>query len=130
MKKIVLAATAAVIMSCAASTELLKNQTFNITELNGTEYVSMGLEPARILFEDGRLNANLGGNSISAGYKEGADGKLTLEHGLSTKMLVPEEFREDEFISTLNNVTKFTMEGDVLTLLGKDGEALIRAQRK
>ena len=130
MKKIVLAATAAVIMSCAASTELLKDQSFNITELNGTEYVSMGEETAGILFQDGRLNANLGGNSISAEYKEGADGTLSLEYALSTKMLVPEEFREDEFISALNNVTSFTIEGDVLTLLGKDGEALIKAQRK
>lgn len=132
MKTTILAAAAAsaLIVSCNAIPDALKDQTYQLTELNGTEYVSAGEKPAVISFHDGKLSADLGGNSISADCKVGKNGALTLTSGASTLMLVPDEIREDEFVSALNSVGSYSIEGDVISLISKDGNAVIKATRQ
>lgn len=131
MKKILCAAVAAATLaSCASTSDVLNDQTFTLVELNGTEYVSVGEEPAVIIFADGRLNANLGGNSITATYKAGQDGSLELSYGASTKMLVPDEYREDEFVAALNSVRSFALDGDVVSLLNGEGTVVVKAEKK
>lgn len=131
MKKALLIAFSAIVFvlaSCASAAKLLQDKTFTITELNGIEYVSMGEEPAAISFANGLCNANLGGNIINANYEETAKCELKLSYGLSTKMLVPEEYREDEFIRALNTVVKFELNENVLSLLDEAGVAVIKAK--
>lgn len=129
MRKIFTVIAAAALVSCAATTEVLDSQSFNITELNGTEYVSMGEEPAFISFSEGRCNASVGGNSIFADYKEGKNGALDMTMGGATKMLVPDEFREDEFIAAFNAIASYKFDGDTIVFFGKNGEELIKATK-
>lgn len=100
---------------------------FNITELNGTAYQSLGEEPAFIAFEGDRCNASVGGNSIFAVYAEGEEGKITLSEGGATKMMVPEEYREDEFIAAFNAIASYSTDADTVVFCNAEGTALLKA---
>ena len=125
MKKIIFALAAAILVSCTAATNVLDNQSFEIVELNDTEYVSLGDKPAYILFQDGRCNASVGGD-----YTEGKNGALAMGVGGSTRMLVPEEYREDEFIEAFNAIASFKLDGNTIVFFDKDGKKLIKAEKK
>ena len=78
MKKLIIIAAAIAALSsccCKNAESSIANTAFNIIELNGTEYQSLGDKPAFIAFEDSTCNASVGGNSIFASYKEDKDGK-------------------------------------------------------
>ena len=130
MKKLFFALAAAILVSCTAATNVLDNQSFEIVELNDTEYVSLGDKPAYILYQDGRCNASVGGNSIFADYTEGKDGALEMGVGGATRMLVPEEYREDEFIEAFNAIASFKLDGNTIVFFDKDGKKLIKAEKK
>lgn len=131
MKKIITFMASAILTAACASSNgaLLDNQSFTISDLNGTELVSITEEPASISFSEGRCNAYVGGNRITATYKEGKDGELSLEYGASTKMMVPEECREDEFIAAFNSVASFKLDGNTVVFFDKDGVELFRASK-
>ncbi|MGN1215042.1 MAG: META domain-containing protein, partial [Candidatus Cryptobacteroides sp.] len=105
----------------------IANATFNIVELNGTEYQSLGEKPAFIAFEGEKCNASVGGNSIFASYKEEAEGKLALSEGGMTRMMVPQEYREDEFVEAFNSIASYKAEGDTVTFLNAEGTEVIKA---
>lgn len=128
MKKILSTlAAAALLAACTASVSAIDNQLFKITELNGTEYVSLGEQPAAIAFSDGVCNATVGGNGIFAEYAEGKDGALTFCNGGATKMMVPEEYREDEFIAAFNAIASYKVDGETVVFLDAEGNELIKA---
>lgn len=129
MNKTILAAIAALAVSCSASKDALNNQKFTITELNGTEYVSKGDAPAYISFSDGKLSTSVGGNVINASYKLGKDGSINISKGATTMMMVPEEFREDEYVDAVNKVASYEIKGDTVCFLDKNGSVLIKAQK-
>lgn len=114
------------IAACTTASQL-DNRTFEITELNGTEYVNFSDEPASLSFENGKCNAFVGANRIFVGYEEGRNGTLTISEGGMTRMLAPEECREDEFIDALNSVASFKLEGETVTFLAADGTELFKA---
>lgn len=130
MKKILFILTAALLAACAVCTNVLENKSFHLTELNGTEYVPQTEEGATISFSDGNCYAYLGGNRISAAYKEGRNGSLTLGHSLMTRMLVPQEFREDEFTDALNAVKSFKIQDGTASFYNEAGELLFKAVEK
>lgn len=127
MKKILSIIAAGLLAACAVGTNVLDNKSFRLTELNGTEYVPQTEEGATISFSDGNCYAYLGGNRISASYKEGKNGALTLGHSLMTRMLVPQEFREDEFVDALNSAASFKIENGTVSFYNGEGELLFKA---
>lgn len=129
MKRAFLALAAAAAVSCAGGSNELNDKTFRIFELNGTELVVTGDVPAEVMFKDGRCNATVGGNSIFSAYQEGKDGSLTFTEGGMTKMFVPEELREDEFVEAINDVRSFVLDGDTLHLFNSAGELLMKGAR-
>lgn len=132
IRTIILSAVAALgIISCGSQNQesAIKDSKFYVVELNGTEYVSQTEETAYILFEEGICSATVGGNMINAQYQEGKDGALTLSNSLSTKMLVPDEFREDEFVAAVNSIASYKADGNVVCFLDADGNVLIKTNK-
>lgn len=130
MKKLIIIAAAIAALSsccCKNAESSIANTAFNIIELNGTEYQSLGDKPAFIAFEDSTCNASVGGNSIFASYKEDKDGKLTLSEGGMTRMMVPAEYREDEFVNAFNSIASYTANSDTVVFLNAEGAELIKA---
>ena len=130
MKKLIIIAAAIAALSsccCKNAESSIANSAFNIIELNGTEYQSLGDKPAFIAFEDSTCNASVGGNSIFASYKEDKDGKLTLSEGGMTRMMVPAEYREDEFVNAFNSIASYTANSDTVVFLNAEGAELIKA---
>lgn len=131
MKKTIAAIAATLALSaCAGSTSVLTDSSFILTELNGSEYEAVAEDTAAIDFKDGSVYVNLGGNSIFSNYKEGKNQSISFSDGGSTKMMVPEEIREDEFIDALYKVVSYSVDGDVVSFEDKDGVTLFKAVRK
>ena len=130
MKKIMLIAIGAMLActSCNTVVPSLANQTFSLTELNGTA-LNADNEPA-IAFNDSMVSATVGCNRINAMYKTGENGSLTLQQAASTRMMCPDNLRENEFIESLNKITRCTYEGEDVTLFGAEGNALIKAVKQ
>lgn len=126
MKKIFAIIASAVLVGCTASNEVLNNKTYTLTELNGTEYVAVE-QPATISFAEGRCNAYLGGNQIFALYSEGKNGKISFSECGQTRMFVPEELREDEFVAAFNTVARFEVEDNTITFFNAEGEPVFKA---
>lgn len=129
MKKtfLVIVMAIAALVSCKKSQPCIDFLSFTITELNGTILPGWEDRQPTIAFDGTRLNATVGGNQISAIYEAKPDGTLILSESCSTKMAVPDEIREDEFIEALNNVTSYSYEGNDLCLYDADGKLLIKA---
>ena len=123
---IIAASAAALTMIACTSTSAISGKTLNVTELNGTEYVSQTETTANMQFSENNLSATVGGNAINAQYFEGKDGKLTISNGLSTKMMVPEEFREDEFVAAINSIAAYKVDGEEVSFLDADGKIIIK----
>lgn len=116
------------LVSCASSHSAIEGQQLLIVELNGTEYVSQGETPASISFSDGRCSATVGGNIINADYKEDKNGGLEFSMGLSTKMMVPDSYREDEFVAAFNSISSYKADGDEISFMDAEGKVVIKAQ--
>lgn len=120
-------AAAVILAACATSNTALDKQTFTLCELNGTEYVPVEAGFGTISFADGRCNAYLGGNQIFAVYTEGKNGKLEFSQSGSTKMFVPDELREDEFVEAFGKVVSYRMDGGTVSFLDASKNVLFRA---
>ena len=130
MKKLIIIAAAIAALSsccCKNAESSIANSAFNIIELNGTEYQSLVDKTDFIAFEDSTCNASVGGNIIFASYKEDKDGKLTLSEGGMTRMMVPAEYREDEFVNAFNSIASYTANSDTVVFLNAEGAELIKA---
>ncbi len=114
------------LVSCNKTEPCFDFTTFTIAELNGKPLPGTEFKQPQIEFDGTRMNATVGGNEISALYVAKPDGTLTLSESASTKMAVPAELREDEFIEALNNVASYTYEGSDLCLYDADGKLLIK----
>lgn len=128
MKKmfLVMAASICLLLSCSKSMPSIDNQTFTIVELNGVALSGNEMKTPAISFEGDRVNATVGGNEIFAVYKSEADGTIVFSEGGSTKMAVPAELREDEFIEAFNKVARYTYEDGELCLYDAEGKLLIK----
>lgn len=129
MKKIVLLMAIAILSlaSCNKAVPSLDNQSFTITELNGQALAPNEFKTPSIAFDGTRVNATVGGNEIFAMYAAEEDGTIALTEGGSTKMAVPEELREDEFIAAFNKVARYTFEGEEVCFYDADGKLLFKA---
>ncbi len=121
-------AVASGLVSCASSRSAIDGRQLLIVELNGTEYVSQGETPANMAFSNGRCSATVGGNIINADYKEGKNGGLEFSMGLSTKMMVPESYREDEFVAAFNSISSYKASGDEVSFMDAEGKVLIKSK--
>ncbi len=83
--------------------------------------------PITLTFEDGKVAGNAGCNRYFAAYQ--ADGDvLDIDDKIgSTMMMCPEPVMKQEqaYLSLLPQVATFGIEGDTLTLLDSDGQALL-----
>lgn len=129
IKTLVMAfAVACGLVSCAAPHSAIEGKQLLIVELNGTEYVSHGETPANIAFSGGRCSATVGGNIINADYKESKNGGLEFSMGLSTKMMVPESYREDEFVAAFNSISSYKASGEEVSFMDAEGKVVIRSK--
>ncbi|MCQ2290985.1 MAG: META domain-containing protein [Muribaculaceae bacterium] len=126
------AAMAAALMcvSCKSTTTGLANQSYVLTELNGTPLQTINEAPS-ITFAKGRVNATVGCNQIMADYTVGKDGKLTFAMGAMTKMYCPDEMREDEFVAAFNKVARYSVsaDGKEMSFLDEQGNVLFKAKK-
>ncbi len=133
MKKIgIMAAVAALAMcvSCKSNVASIDNQTFTLTELNGSKLVQVEETTPSISFAGNRVAATVGCNSITGDYKVGEDGAISFSYGASTRMMCPQEMREDEFIEAFNKVAKYTVADDgEVSFLDADGKLLFKARK-
>lgn len=129
MKKTILSIIAAVALCSCGTTAVsdIAGKSFILTELNSTELPVLDEQnPPMITFEGGRVSATVGFNSVFADYGTGRDGSLTLSKAGSTQMLSPEESREDEFIQAFNSIVSYSLDGDAVCFMDKDGNVLLR----
>lgn len=127
-KAISLFAAASLLAACAQQAQSpIAEQSFTIFELNGTELVQYAEEPSTISFVEDRCCAYVGGNQIFAFYEEGEQGALSFKEGGATKMAVPEEIREDEFLEAFCSIASYSIENDVISFLDENGTVLFRA---
>lgn len=127
----IIAAVAALAMfvSCKSNVASLDNQTFAITELNGTALPGSEMAKPSIMFQGGRVSATVGCNNIGGEYKADAEGNITITQGMSTKMFCPEEMREDEFLAAFNKVARYTVATDgEVSFLDAEGNILFKAK--
>lgn len=108
------------------------------TELDGTAFVTTGTEgrdlvegsTLRIAFEDGRLAAQAGCNTMSAPYAV-SDGRLAWSGPpMSTRMACPEDLMaQDTWLSALlQDGAEATLDADTLTLVA--GDVTLRLARE
>lgn len=120
----------AMMVSCKSGVASIDNQTFAITELNGTALPGSEMAKPSIMFQDGRVSATVGCNTIGGEYKTDADGNITITQGMMTKMFCPEEMREDEFLTAFNKVAKYTVDDEgVVSFLDAQGNLLFKAKK-
>lgn len=131
MKKfaIIAAVAALTISSCKTMNSDLANQTFRLTELNGKALVTNADVKPAISFEKGRVNATVGCNSIFGVCKLGKDGSITIKEGGATKMMCPDNLREDEFLAAFNKVAKYTVSGNKINFCDATGKVLFTAEK-
>lgn len=132
MKKILTAlAVVFSVFSCGTNknTETLDEKKLNITEINGKQYIKVSEDAGTLSFHNGMCSVYLGGNLISASYKESRKGALKFMDGGSTKMAVPEEYREEEFLSVFYKTASYKLENGVYLFLDADGKILFKATK-
>lgn len=122
-------AMVAMMVSCKSGVASIDNQTFAITELNGTALPGSEMAKPSIMFQDGRVSATVGCNTIGGEYKADADGNITITQGMMTKMFCPEEMREDEFLTAFNKVAKYTVDDGEVSFLDAQGNLLFKAKK-
>lgn len=130
MKKNILYLTLFTICLISCKTQSVKgldNQTFNITELNGKPLKQIEEEKPSISFKDNRVNATVGCNRIFANYKTTLNGSITFENGGATKMMCPEQMREDEFINAFNKVAHYYIKGKQVFFYDSNSILLFKA---
>jgi len=128
IKRIFASAVAALsVVACATAVSAIDNTKLVVTELNGTEYVPQTEVQASMDFAGNNLSATVGGNIINANYKEGKDGALTISEGAMTRMMVPDSFREDEFVDAINAIASYKVEGNEISFIDADGNVVIKA---
>lgn len=118
-----------ILVSCTEGQASLDNQEFKLVELNGTALESEEENPCMISFQDNRVNATVGCNSIFAVYAADSDGSLSFTEGGATKMACPDEIREDEFLAAFNKVARYEWQGDTVTFYDIEGNQLFKAQK-
>lgn len=130
MKKILLSLTAAITLaSCATSTLELAGKSITLTELNNTELSVFNEDnPPTIMFDNNRVSATVGCNSIFAVYHTGKNGTISMSESGSTKMFCPEESREDEFIKAFNSIAGYSVAGDIISFRNKEGKIILKGR--
>lgn len=130
MKKDILYLTIATICFISCKTQSitgLDNQTFNIVELNGKPLKQIEEEKPSISFKDNHVNATVGCNRIFADYKTKPNGSITFENGGATRMMCPEQMRENEFINAFNNVAHYYIKGKQVFFYDSNSILLFKA---
>ena len=128
-----LAFLAIVISGCATGVDAQED-----SQLQGTwlfEYVAglpvIDRSPARIEFHgDGRVSGNASCNQISGGYELSGPG-LIIGEVAATRRMCHETLMNQELrvLQTLPDVTAWTIENDLLSLLDAGGAEIFRASR-
>lgn len=101
-----------------------------MTLLQGTVWTAEG-GPTKVTFDGNRVSGTLACNNFSASYRVDGDA-LSLGGVNSTRKFcgAADAMREHAMVQKLGQVVSFSLEGDVLSLLGKKGEVLLRFNAK
>lgn len=131
MKKLILLAAIAAltITSCQTMNIDLAYRSFRLTELNGKALVANGDVQPSISFEKSRVNATVGCNSIFGVCKFGKNKALTIREGGATKMMCPDNIREDEFLAAFNKVARYITVDHKINFLDANGNILFVAEK-
>ncbi len=116
--------------SCKSTTATLSDNSFTITELNGSTLQKVDVTPT-ISFTGKRVNATVGCNQIFADYSVEKDGKISFTTGGMTRMMCPDVMRENEFVEAFNNVASYKISagGSEVSFFDKAGKLLFKAKK-
>ena len=111
----------------------LAGNTWKLVKLMGAQVEADGDLYTLTFTDEGRFNGVGGGNRLMGSYTAAADGKLTIDYPASTRMLCPDQEREDLFFRTVSEADAYEIDGETLMLL-HNGEAqalftLVKADR-
>lgn len=132
MKKSIIYLTLATLflVSCKTqSLQTLSNQKFTITELNGKPLKQIEEVKPSISFTTDQVNATVGCNSIFATYVAKEGGKLIFENGGATRMMCPEQMRENEFIDAFNKVAHYVIKGKEIFFYDSNSILLFKGKK-
>lgn len=131
MKKNFFILTVATILLASCNNQIVKsiaNQSFQLTELNGKALLATEEIQPTIAFTDKEVNATVGCNQIFAHYTATSNGKLTFSNGGATKMMCPEELREDEFLKAFNKVVRYTIKDKTISFFDAENNLIFKAR--
>lgn len=130
IKSLIAVGIMAISMTSCSTGTLLSGKTYDITELNGSALPGSEETKAFISFKDGEINTSVGCNSIFAPYKALKDGTILISEGGSTRMLCPDELREDEYLATLQKVKRYEVSGKTISFYDGNNKLLFKAIEK
>ena len=103
--------------SKSRSAASLTGNTWQLVKLMGQDVAANGDSFTITFNEDGRVNGVGSCNRMFGDFVTTADGKITIDHMGSTRMLCPDEQRENLFLQTVGNAEAYEIDGQMLMLL-------------
>lgn len=94
---------------------------WQLVKLMGREISAEGDSFTLTFNDEGRMNGLGSCNRIFGDYTATADGKMTIDHAGTTRMLCPDMQNEDLYFRTVSDVQAYEIDGQTLMLL-RDGE--------
>ena len=115
-------ATAALAAGCcncrskSRSAASLTGNEWQLVKLMGQEVKASGDSFTLTFGEDGRMNGMGSCNRMFGDYVTTADGKITVDHFGSTRMMCPDIERENRYFQTVGLATSYEIDGQTLML--------------
>ena len=100
----------------------LAGNTWQLVKLMGEQVEPADGRYTLTFTDEGRIAGVGSGNRLMGDYTAAADGKLAVDHLGSTRMLCPDQQREDLYFRTVGEAEAYEIDGETLMLL-RDGEA-------
>lgn len=100
----------------------LAGNTWQLVKLMGSPVEAAEGSYTLTFTDEGRITGVGSGNRLMGEYTAAANGKLDIAYPASTRMLCPDQEREDLFFRTISEADAYEIDGETLMLL-RDGEA-------
>ncbi|MFI3314969.1 MAG: META domain-containing protein [Rikenellaceae bacterium] len=103
----------------------LTSNGWKLTEMNGAKIISDS-QSYTITFDEAesKIFGMAECNRYFADYELSEVRRVSFSGAGATKMMCPDQEREDQYLKTLNEINSYTVDGDTLLLL-KDGEVVL-----
>ncbi|MCC8018978.1 MAG: META domain-containing protein [Rikenellaceae bacterium] len=123
-----LAVTLAACCSCRTRTKGAGSLTTNgwqLMQIEGEPFAAAGEKYTLQFGSDGKFSGMGDCNRIMGGYTSAPSGTLSFEGAASTRMFCSDQQSEDRFLSVLNSVDGYRVDGNTLLLLSGGQTVLV-----